>query len=124
VEAPLDVASAMEAARAGVRGGLGLCVIIVDCITLWITNLMLAEEEGSAEGLEETILVEARALVATARRVGAHVVLVSNEVGLGVVPATWLGRTFRDISGRVHQLLAHAADEVFVMWAGLPQRIK
>ncbi|NIO72483.1 MAG: hypothetical protein GTN71_26535 [Anaerolineae bacterium] len=73
---------------------------------------------------EEAILDEVEALIRAAREANAQVMVVSNEVGMGIVPLTRLGRIFRDIAGRANQALAQAADEVYVMWAGLPQRLK
>jgi len=118
VEVPRDVISALE----GV--GAEATVVIVDCVTLWISNLLLAEGEEAAEGREEIVLAEVTALGRMLSAVRADSILVSNEVGLGVVPPTRLGRIFRDLSGRANQFLARAADEVVVMWAGLPLRIK
>ena len=118
VEVPREVASAVE------ELGTEAAVIIVDCITLWVSNLLLAEEQEAAAGQEEFILGEVKALARVAGEAEAHVILVSNEVGLGVVPPTRLGRIFRDVAGRANQLLAQAADEVYVTWAGLPQKIK
>jgi adenosylcobinamide kinase/adenosylcobinamide-phosphate guanylyltransferase len=122
VEAPQNVAAAVEAT------GDSAAAIIVDCLTLWISNLLLAggEEfnEAQAASKEEAILDEVEALIRTAKKANAHVIVVSNEVGMGIVPLTRLGRVSRDIAGRANQALAQAADEVYVMWAGLPQRIK
>lgn len=122
VEAPQNVAAAVEAA------GDSAAAIIVDCLTLWISNLLLAggEEfnEAQAASREEAILDEVEALIRAARKANARVIVVSNEVGMGIVPLTRLGRIFRDIAGRANQALAQAAGEVYVTWAGLPQRIK
>lgn len=121
-EAPQNVVAAIEAA------GDGAAAIIVDCLTLWISNLLLAggEEfnEAQAASREEAILDEVEALTLATRKAKCQVIVVSNEVGMGIVPLTKLGRIFRDIAGRANQALAQAADEVYVMWAGLPQRIK
>lgn len=119
VEVPREVVSAVR--QLGTEAGT---VIILDCVTLWVSNLLLCGAEGTPPDSEEIILAEVQALIDAARRGRAHLILVSNEVGLGVVPATELGRIFRDIAGRANQQLAQAADEVTVMWAGLPQRIK
>jgi len=123
VEAPQNVAAAIEAAGDS-------AAIIVDCLTLWISNLLLAggedlnEDEAQVASREEAILGEVEALIQAARKANAQVIVASNEVGMGIVPLTQLGRIFRDIAGRANQALAQAADEVYVMWAGLPQRIK
>ncbi|MBA7534176.1 Bifunctional adenosylcobalamin biosynthesis protein CobP [subsurface metagenome] len=95
-------------------------VIIIDCITLLITNILLAKGEDA----EELILAEVEHIIMKARKTGADIIIVSNEVGTGIVPEYKLGRIFRDISGRIHQLLSAEADEVYFMTAGLAQRLK
>lgn len=104
IEAPLDVAGALDALP-------GEEAALVDCATLWLSNLMLGghEVEGATEAL----------LAAIARR-AAPVVVVSNEVGLGIVPDTPLGRAFREAQGRLNQRLAAEADLVVLVVAGLP----
>lgn len=89
--------------------------VLVDCLTLWLTNLMLAEADIAAAAGD---LVEACA--------SAHgpLVLVSSEVGLGIVPDNALARAFRDEAGRLHQRLAAEADRVVLMVAGLPLTVK
>ncbi|MEA1647500.1 bifunctional adenosylcobinamide kinase/adenosylcobinamide-phosphate guanylyltransferase [Nitrospirillum sp. BR 11164] len=107
VEAPLDLADALAA------GGDG--PVLVDCLTLWLTNVMLADRDVAAAvaGLE----------AALAARVGATV-LVGNEVGMGIVPENALARAFRDHAGRLHQRLAATASQVFLTVAGLPLKVK
>jgi adenosylcobinamide kinase/adenosylcobinamide-phosphate guanylyltransferase len=107
VEAPLDLAGALRAA--------GEHPVLVDCLTLWLTNLMLGGYDLAAA---EIALNEAL----VARRVPT--VLVSNEVGLGIVPDNSLARGFRDHAGRLHQRLAVVADQVVFMVAGLPMFVK
>lgn len=116
VEAPQKAARAIEAI--GEEGE----VIILDCLTLLISNLMLDKAETTVR--EEDILGEVESLVEAARRAKSQVIVVSNEVGLGVVPTTKVGRLFRDIAGRANQLVAREADEVYVMWAGMATRVK
>ncbi len=108
VEAPLELAEAIAALSAD-------AVAVVDCLTLWLSNLMLAERDVEAA---------ASALVQAVAACPARLWLVSNEVGLGIVPETPLGRRFRDEAGRLHQRLAAAADEVYFVAAGLPLRMK
>jgi len=108
VEAPLALAEAITALPVD-------AVAVVDCLTLWLSNLMLDERDVSAAAGE---LVEAVAACP------ARLWLVSNEVGLGIVPETPLGRRFRDEAGRLHQRLAQAVDEVYFVAAGLPLRLK
>jgi len=107
-EAPLALAEALEATDGdGAR--------LVDCLTLWLSNLLHAERDWSQE---------ATRLAATLARQSSPVILVSNEVGLGIVPDNALARLFRDAAGRLNQLIAQAADEVEFVVAGLPMRLK
>jgi len=89
--------------------------VLVDCLTLWLSNLMLAEAR-----LDEQFAN----LRATLRDAAGPVVLVANEVGLGLVPETSLGRRFRDAAGRLNQELAALADRVVFIAAGLPLVLK
>ena len=90
-------------------------VVLVDCLTLWVTNLMMADMDVDAAA--DTLLRHLRACQ-------SRVVLVSNEVGLGIVPENRMARAFRDHAGRLHQKIAAAADEVHFIAAGLPLRLK
>ena len=107
-EAPIDLVAALTTTDGG---GARL----VDCLTLWLSNLMHAERDWSKEaaGLAETI-----------RAQKSSVVLVSNEVGLGIVPDNALARQFRDAAGIMNQMIAQAADEVEFVVAGVPVRVK
>jgi adenosylcobinamide kinase/adenosylcobinamide-phosphate guanylyltransferase len=109
IEAPLALAETLRA-----HGGEGRPVL-VDCLTLWLSNLMHAgrDLDDAADGL-------CRALESRA----APVVFVSNEVGLGIVPPTPLGRAFRDAQGRLNMRMAERADRVVLMTAGLPLVLK
>jgi len=89
--------------------------VLVDCLTLWLSNLMLAGADVEAE-----IVRLESALTAIA----APVVLVSNEVGFGIVPENALARRFRDAQGRLNQRMAARADRVVLMVAGLPLVVK
>jgi len=95
----------------------GVDVAVVDCLTLWLSNLLLDGREP--EAIEARVEELARAV----RAAPFHVVLVTNEVGMGVHPETQLGRTFRDLAGRAHQRLARAADEVHFAVLGVVLRI-
>lgn len=90
-------------------------VLLVDCLTLWLSNLMLAERNVDAAG---------SALIAALELQHGHVILVSNEVGSGIVPETALGRAFRDEAGWINQRTAAAADAVALVVAGLPLWLK
>jgi adenosylcobinamide kinase / adenosylcobinamide-phosphate guanylyltransferase len=109
VEAPLDLAPAILAAADPARP------VLVDCLTLWLSNLMLAGRVPEHEG--ET-------LCAALRAARGPVVLVANEVGMGLIPETPLGRAFRDAAGRLNQRVAAQADRVVFVAAGLPLVLK
>ena len=109
VEEPLDLVARLEAAV-----GRDRCVL-VDCLTLWLSNLMAAGRD---------IESETRALTAMLPNLAGRAVLVSNEVGLGIVPENALARRFRDLAGRLNQAVADAAQSVVFMAAGLPVHLK
>lgn len=92
-------------------------VVVVDCLTLWISNLLVRGETEAA--VEARIAHLRRAL----RDRAGHVILVSNEVGMGLVPETALGRRFRDVMGELHQVLASEADEVYAGTMGVLLRL-
>jgi len=94
-------------------------VILVDCLTLWTSNLMMAEDSNI-----ERISVRAAKFCDALRQVTCSVVLVSNEVGSGVVPATDSGRLFRDLLGGVNRQVAAMADKVLLLVAGYPLVVK
>ena len=95
-------------------------VIVVDCITLLVSNWLLQEDKPALEPLLATV-DNSLAIAAAGNK---RLILVSNEVGLGLVPDTPLGRQFRDTLGRINQKLAQAVDTVYLLVAGLPVRIK
>lgn len=115
VEEETDLAAAFDRAEAARADG-----VLVDCLTLWINNLLYRNPEFSEQGMCETMAE----LLPRLRRFPGPVVLVLNEVGLGLVPETPLGRRFRDLSGRCGQLVAAEADELYFVVCGIPQRIK
>ncbi len=93
-------------------------VVILDCLTLWLSNLLLREESS------QRILQRVDELAVVLRRQAFHCIVVTNEVGMGVVPETRLGRAFRDLCGLAHQRIARCADEVYVAILGSILRIK
>lgn len=109
VEEPIEVARAIREA-----GGLYRS-IVVDCLTLWVSNLMLSDRDA---------LREVPKLLQAAVETPATVILVTNEVGCGIVPESELARRFRDLAGSLNQQAAAAASEVFWMVFGIPIRIK
>jgi adenosylcobinamide kinase/adenosylcobinamide-phosphate guanylyltransferase len=109
IEAPLDLPAAIRAHADPARP------ILVDCLTLWLSNLL-----GAGRIVEH----ESETLCAALREAAGPVVLVANEVGLGLVPETPLGRQFRDEAGRLNQEVAALADRVVFVAAGLPLVLK
>jgi adenosylcobinamide kinase/adenosylcobinamide-phosphate guanylyltransferase len=114
VEVPLALVSALTALEGEAD------VVVVDCLNLWVANLLDKRPELS----DSDLLAEAAQLEAAARRPRFSLILVSNEVGWGIHPATELGRRFRDALGLVNQAVARAADEVVLMVAGCPLVVK
>lgn len=107
-EAPLDLPGALRSLPPGRP-------VLVDCLTLWVTNVMLAERDVDHATAD---------LIAALATVSAPCVLVSNEVGFGIVPDNALARAFRDHAGRLHQKLAAVAGRVVLVVAGLPLVVK
>ena len=107
IEAPLELAGAVEEA--------GSSSLLIDCCTLWLANIMLAERDIAGEVAKLLLALQSSS---------AQIVLVSNEVGSGIVPDNKLGRDFRDEQGRLNQELAAIADRVELVVAGIPMRIK
>jgi adenosylcobinamide kinase/adenosylcobinamide-phosphate guanylyltransferase len=121
VEAPLALAAALAREAAA-----GRCVI-VDCLTLWLSNLMAGAEdlpEPLDAGALPRLQTEREALLATLPELPGQVLLVANEVGLGLVPETALGRLFRDEAGRLNQAVAAQCERVSFVAAGLPLALK
>lgn len=108
-EEPVDLVGKLQAIDAPD------CAVLVDCLTLWVTNLMLDERD---------IPAECARLVDLVSRLKGRVVFVSNEVGLGIVPENRMARDFRDHAGRLHQSVAAHCAEVYFIAAGLPLKMK
>ena len=105
--------------------GLEKEVILIDCLTLLTSNLLLREEDKIEDPeCQEEILLEIKKLAEISFKVPAQVIIVSNEVGMGLVPDNTLGRVYRDILGRANSIIADKADEVFIMVSGIPLKIK
>jgi len=111
LEEPLDLVGVLGRARADQ-------LLIIDCLTLWVSNHLLAGLD------EEALLAEADRLAAALVQSHADVILVSNEVGWGIVPENAMARVFRDVVGRLHQKLAKVCDRVYLVTAGLPLKLK
>ena len=104
------------------RRAEGAEIVVVDCITMLVANIMLQSQGETAA--EEMALKEVNALVSKVAAMEATFIIVTNEVGLGLVPDNELGRRYRDCLGGANQLLAYCADEVYLMVAGIPLRLK
>ena len=112
IEEPLDLAGAVRVLEGNVNA------ILVDCVTLWLTNLLMLHGHGAK------VLDEVKSLIRLAAGLKTPLLLVSNEVGMGIVPENALARAFRDLAGDANELLAGAADEVYVVFSGLPLKLK
>ena len=110
VEEPLALAAALRAHAHPKR------CLLVDCLTLWLSNLLVAGDDR--------LTVEIDALLDTLPTLPGHILLVSNEVGQGIVPANPLARRFRDEAGRLHQKIADRCDRAIFIMAGLPLILK
>ncbi|MBT9160209.1 MAG: bifunctional adenosylcobinamide kinase/adenosylcobinamide-phosphate guanylyltransferase [Dehalococcoidia bacterium] len=125
LEAPTDVTKGI-AARIGDAE-----IVLIDCLTLLVSNLMLGEERGLSEsgGLdtkdaENRVVAEIETLAEFIQKTSATFIIVSNEVGLGLVSENRLGRVYCDLLGRANQLIARYANEVYFMVAGIPMKVK
>lgn len=92
--------------------------VLIDCLTLLVSNLLLKKNK------EDAIENEINKILSLLKKIKAKSVIVSNEVGLGIVPQTKVGRDFRDIAGRINQMVAEKSDRVFFVVSGIPWRIK
>lgn len=98
--------------------------VLLDCLTLWVSNLLFAAEKDGLELNEDRMARQASLLAEASCRHDGTVLLVTNEVGLGIVPDNPLARKYRDLVGRCNQTLAAAADQVYLVSCGLPLQIK
>ena len=112
IEEPADLAGAIGAHQESCNA------LLVDCVTLWLTNRLLQHGDAAP------VLAEVAALARLLPSLKTPLILVSNEVGMGIVPENGLARAFRDLAGEANELLAKAADEVYVLFSGLPLKLK
>ncbi len=123
-EAPLNLGRAIR------EHGQGAQIVLVDCLSLLVSNCLVGpdhdqiDEHGDMGETSERVLEELEGTLAAAEEVDADLIVVSNEVGLGVVPAYPIGRAYRDLLGRANQRVAQAADAVYLMVAGIPVELK
>ena len=123
LEVTTSIGSHIEQKVSGAR------VVIVDCITLLVNNIFnqyspQTNEQVDAPLIERKVASEINELVECMNRVDASFIIVTNEVGLGLVPATKVGRLYRDLLGKANQILAEHANEIYLMVAGIPVLIK
>jgi adenosylcobinamide kinase/adenosylcobinamide-phosphate guanylyltransferase len=120
----MDVGAALLAAQPAADA------VLLDCLTLLVTNVLLSHggegvENSVAEELADAaVTAEIEALLLGQRQLGLPMVITSNEVGMGLVPPYPLGRLYRDVLGRANQHLAATADRVYLLVAGLPMALK
>jgi adenosylcobinamide kinase / adenosylcobinamide-phosphate guanylyltransferase len=117
IEEVTDLAGALQRSR-------GSEVILVDCLTLWINNLMYEAEQKKKYLDEETIAARCEEVLGVCRDLPGTVIFVTNEVGMGIVPENPGSRLFRDLAGRCNQSMADSADTAIFMVSGLPLYIK
>ena len=116
IEEPIHVADV-------VRGNKKHDVILLDCLTLWLSNL-ITNYELRITNLDLQIAKQIASLISACKKTKANIIVVSNEVGLGIVPDNPLARQFRDIAGVANQKMAQAADEVYFVTVGISMRMK
>ena len=110
IEEPVELTETLREQR-------GIDCALVDCLTLWISNLLIRHDDRYASG-------KVQELIQTLPKLNFHLVFVTNEVGWGIVPDNLLARKFRDLAGWTNQQMAEAADEVILMVAGMPMIVK
>ncbi len=116
IEAPLE----LDKAISQLNGAFD--VVLIDCITIYVTNMLL--KDGETKEQEKNINEAIKRLCVVCKEISSHVIIVTNEVGHGIVPDNPLARKFRDIAGNVNQLIAREADTVFLVTAGIETKIK
>ncbi|GIO10496.1 adenosylcobinamide kinase/adenosylcobinamide phosphate guanyltransferase [Cohnella xylanilytica] len=116
VEEPLDLVGTLRRASAAP-------VVLVDCLTLWLTNVLL-EKEDEGEEAERRVMPRIEELRETLEGYPGRAILVTNEVGDGIVPEYPLGRLYRDLAGILNQRIASVSDEVFLVTAGIPVELR
>jgi adenosylcobinamide kinase / adenosylcobinamide-phosphate guanylyltransferase len=117
IEEPVDLTGAIGRASAH-------RVLLVDCLTLWVNNLLYEAEQRGELFTEETTAQRSRELIDACGAFAGTVIFVTNELGMGIVPENEAARRFRDCAGRCNQVIAAAAAEVTLVVSGLPLRLK
>jgi len=117
IEETMDLAAALIRAS-------GSRVILVDCLTLWINNLIYEAELQNRDLGEEEIVEQCRDILGACDAISGTIIFVTNEIGMGIVPDNPLSRRYRDLAGRCNQVMAESADAVVLMVSGLPLNVK
>ena len=117
VEEPMKIACAIDSSHE-------FSVALVDCLTLWINNLMYRAENDNTAITEADVVRECRIVIDAAKRHPGSVLFVTNEVGMGIIPENAQARLYRDLAGRCNQVIAEACNRVVLMVSGLPLDIK
>jgi len=117
IEEPLDIAGAIDSCHE-------FTVVLVDCLTLWINNLMYRAEKENVTVTETDAAIECRCVAEAAKRHPGTVLFVTNEVGMGIVPENAQARLFRDLAGRCNQVMASESARVVFMVSGIPLEVK
>lgn len=117
IEETVDLAGVIQ--RAG-----GCRVLLIDCLTLWVNNLLYDAEKEGKRLAEEAVAIRCRELIDACGAFGGTVIFVTNELGMGIIPDNETARHFRDIAGRCNQEIAAAADSVTLVVSGIPLHLK
>lgn len=117
IEEPVNVAEAVNGVDASAYP-----VILVDCLTLWVCNLMC--QENDPLNTEEQMAIEAEKLIESAKQYDGEVIFVSNEVGMGIIPANAMARNYADLAGRCNQVIARGAEKVIFVSCGIGIALK
>ncbi len=103
----------------------GCNAVILDCLTMLMTNIILDQgEDAERNTVQKIVEKEIEQLISACKEIDAEIFIISNQVECGLVSPTYLGRLFQDLSGLLHQYIARNADQVYLMTAGIPQKIK
>ncbi|MDT2231338.1 bifunctional adenosylcobinamide kinase/adenosylcobinamide-phosphate guanylyltransferase [Paenibacillus larvae] len=123
VEEPYELAGLLrQFAQEQGESALATDVVLVDCLTLWLSNWLLCYQER--QNIVDLVTAKLDELVKAVEAYQGHLILVTNEVGSGIVPEYPLGRQYRDLAGRMNQRLASVCPEVFLVTAGIPVELK
>ena len=118
IEEPLNASSVIE------KEGKSDRVILLDCLALLVANLIFSKGDSTSELIDQAVLNEIKTLAKISKDAPASVIIVTNEVGMGIVPEYPLGRAYRDTLGKANQILASEADEVYLLVCGIPVNVK